>query len=106
MSKLDERIKELTNAAIDIANIPNPTVRHKGGWWLNTELVSLFNSHVFSQEQRLNFMVVTKIMLDVIFADATDNPDGFEEMSPPTETLIEDIISGHASPDEASPLLP
>lgn len=69
---VDNEIKRLADAAVDIASIPNPAVRHKGGFWLNSELTSLYENHLFSEDQRIDFMVIVKIMLDVIFRDAIE----------------------------------
>lgn len=73
MSKLDDEIKRLADAAVDIALLKNPTLRHKGGFWLQGELERCFESHLFSADQRIDFMAVVKILLDVIFRDAVEN---------------------------------
>lgn len=73
MSELDNEIKRLADAAIDIATIQIPMLRHKGGFWLQGELEKCFESHLFSEDQRIDFMAVVKILLDVIFRDAVES---------------------------------
>jgi len=73
MSELDNEIKRLADAAVDICSVPTPAIRHRGGLWLQGELENCFESHVFTEEQRIDFMVVVKIMLDVIFRDVAED---------------------------------
>lgn len=80
MSQVDVRIKQLADAAVDIAMIANPDIRHKGGFWLNGELDDLFSNHLFTEDQRLDFMAVVKIMLDVIFRDAVEDTSDLAPM--------------------------
>ena len=79
MSRLDIKQKRLTDADIDIAKIPNPAIRHKGGFWLQGELVTCFDAHIFSYEQRIEFMTIVKVLLDIIFRDAVDDTGDLSE---------------------------
>jgi hypothetical protein len=72
MSKVDDRINELATAAVDIAIIKDPAKRHRGGFWLESELDDLWSKHLFTQEQRYEFMAVIKILFDVIWRDAVE----------------------------------
>lgn len=90
MSNLDNEIKRLSEAAIDIAMLPNPQLRHKGGWWLHGQLDSLFESHLFTEDQRIEFMVVVKILVDVIFRDAVEGGTGF--IPPPDESKMVEMM--------------
>lgn len=83
---IDAEIQRLAEAAVDIAKIKNPDKRHNGGWWLHGQLESLYENHLFTQEQRLDFMAVVKILLDVIFSDAVETSEdlGQELVLPPS----------------------
>lgn len=70
---VDTDIQRLADAAIDIANIKDSDLRHRGGYWLHGELNRLYEDHLFTEDQRLDFMVVVKMLLDVIFSDAVDS---------------------------------
>lgn len=70
MSTVDNELQRLGIMAVNISQIPNKEERHKAGWNLNSELVSLYDNHLFTQNQRLDFMAVVRIMFDHIFHDA------------------------------------
>ena len=79
MSGLDTELDRLANAAVDIAMIPKPELRHKGGFWLHGELEGCWEKHVFSYDQRVSFMSIVKILLDIIFRDAVEGPEDMKE---------------------------
>jgi hypothetical protein len=86
---LDTRLKELADAAIDISQIAKPEVRHKGGFWLNGQLVELYEDHIFTYDQRIEFMTIVKIMLEVIFRDAVEDTSDLHEIDVPTSANME-----------------
>lgn len=69
MSALSDRIHELQSAAVDIAQIPDPALRLQGGLWLDNELKKLHETHLFTEDERIEFMAVVKILIDVILVD-------------------------------------
>ena len=68
-----DRIAELGVAARDIAMIPDPKLRHEGGFWLHAELARLDDGYVMTKDERLDFMAVLKVMFDAIFRDAKED---------------------------------
>lgn len=91
---LETEIKRLGEAARDIAEIQEPNLRHRGGFWLNNELEHLFSRNIFTPEERLDFMAVVKVMLNVIFRDATENGGSPASRNP--------LINPHAFYDRPS----
>ena len=80
MSAVDTRINELASAAVDIAMLPKMEVRHEGGYWLNSELEKLYSAHLFTEDQRLDFMAVIKILFDVIWREAAEDSSDLKPM--------------------------
>lgn len=76
---VDQEITRLAEAAVDIAQIPDPKMRHQGGFWLQGQLESVYDNHLFTEDQRLDFMAVVKIMLDVIFRDAVEDASDLKQ---------------------------
>lgn len=72
---MNNEIQRLTDAAVDIAQIDDMNQRHKGGLWLEGELEALYDTSwaTFTVDERTDFQVVTKILLDVIFRDAVQD---------------------------------
>lgn len=72
MSRVDDRLVELGQAAVDIANIKNREKRHEGGWWLQGELASLYENESPTEEQKVGIFAVAKVLTDIIFIDAVE----------------------------------
>jgi len=89
---LRQELDRLAEAAVDIARIPDATKRHRGGYWLHGQLDDLFEKTPtfpgFPQEEWLDFMAIVKVLLDIIFRDAVEEPS---DLIPTTITLPDEF---------------